>query len=90
MKQQRTQLGLAAKRRSFAEGFGLLREMALRPVSRRDAEIDLAIPTREWYRWLTVYRELGIPLAESARPRPSGIPERTLRLWRADWERLIR
>lgn len=39
---------------------------------------------------MTAGRELGIPLAESARSRPSGIPERTLRLYDQDSERLIR
>ena len=90
MRRNRAISGVHVKKRLFIEGLGLLRAMARAPVSFDDAAIELGIPRREWYRWLRVFRELGIPLAEGKRERRAGgRPERTVRLWRKDWARLI-
>ena len=69
---RRNYQGVLVKKRLFAEGFRLLRRMAQGPLSRDDAESELKIPYREWYRWLKVFREANIPLAESYRYRPLG------------------
>jgi hypothetical protein len=78
-----------AKKKLFIEGFALLRRLAEGPLSRDEAESELKIPYREWYRWLVVFKECGIPLAEDYRPGRGWKREKTVRLWRQDWLRLI-
>ncbi|MBI2997904.1 MAG: hypothetical protein HYY46_05545 [Deltaproteobacteria bacterium] len=87
---KRNYQGVLIKKRLFVEGFRLLRRMAQSPLSQADAESELKIPYREWYRWLKVLREAGIPLAEDYR-REHGrkLNEKTYRLWPEDWDRLI-
>jgi hypothetical protein len=77
------------KKRLFIEGFALLRRLAEGPLSRHEAETELRIPYREWYRWLRVFKECGIPLAEHYRMRNGRVNEKTVRLWSQDWQRLI-
>lgn len=79
----------AAKKKLFIEGFALLRRLAEGPLSRDDAESELGIPYREWYRWLRVFKECGIPLAVDYRYRKGTVNEKTVRLWPQDWARLV-
>ena len=79
-----------AKKRLFIEGFALLRHLAEGPLSRGDAESELRIPYREWYRWLRVFKDCGIPLAIDYRRRRGTTDEKTIRLWPEDWARLIK
>lgn len=88
-KRPRAIAGVHVKKRLFVEGFRLLRAMALGPLSKEDAASNLGIPRREWYRWLTVFREVGIALAVGSRRRRAGPPEKTYRLWSQDWARLV-
>ena len=67
-----------AKKKLFIEGFALLRRLAEGPLTRGETETELKIPYREWYRWLNVFRECGIPLAEDYRPRRGMINEKTI------------
>jgi len=78
-----------AKKKLFIEGFALLRRLAEGPLSRDEAESELKIPYREWYRWLVVFKECAIPLAEDYRTGRGWKSEKTVRLWRQDWLRLI-
>jgi hypothetical protein len=70
-------------------GFALLRRLAEGPLSRAEAENELKIPYREWYRWLRVFKECDIPLALDYRMRRGKVNETTVRLWREEWARLI-
>jgi hypothetical protein len=95
VKRQRTRpkrphFGLTNKKRLFVEGFVMLRRLAHGPLSRDEAAAELGIPYREWYRWLEIFKLLDIPLAEAYRKRKHLPPEKTLRLWPEDWERLIK
>ena len=81
--------GLLIKKRLFVEGFRLLQRLAQGELTRREAEHELRIPYREWYRWLKVFEECGIPLVRGRRQRKGRTAETTVRLWRTDWHRLI-
>lgn len=78
-----------AKKKLFLEGFALLRRLAEGPMSRAEAESELSIPYREWYRWLRVFKDCGIPLAVDYRRRRGMIDEKTMRLWPQAWAQLI-
>lgn len=87
---RRAYQGILIKKRLFVEGFRLLRRLAQGPLTRSEAESELTIPYREWYRWLKVLRECGIPLAEDFRRMHNRrTAEKTYRPWPEDWERLI-
>ena len=86
--------GAIIRTRLFTEGLSLLRLMAQEPVSRHDAALELKIHPRRWYRWLKTFERCQIPLAVDMRLirlRPERGPrtEKTYRLWRQDWLRLI-
>ena len=85
----RPHFGLINKKKLFVEGFVLLRRLAEGPLSRTEAESEIGIPYREWYRWLIVFKECGIPLAEDYRPRRGTTNEKTICLWPEDWARLL-
>jgi hypothetical protein len=85
----RPHFGLTNKKKLFVEGFVLLRRLAEGPLSRAEAESELGIPYREWYRWLEIFKEAGIPLAIDYRYRKGTANEKTVRLWPQDWARLI-
>ena len=78
-----------AKKKLFIEGFALLRRLAEGPLSRAEAESELRIPYREWYRWIRVFNECRIPLAIDYRMRRGKMNEKTVRLWPQDWNRLV-
>ena len=88
-KRQGARYGVKVKKKLLLKGFELLRRLAQGPLSRDDAERELGIPYRDWYRWLQIFAECEIPLAEDYRIRRGRAPERTLRLWPQDWHRLI-
>ncbi len=86
--------GAIIRTRLFIEGLMLLRLMAQRPVSRHDAELELKIHPRRWYRWLKTFERCEIPLAIDSRGIRSSAErgprtEKTYRLWPQDWRRLI-
>jgi hypothetical protein len=86
----RPHFGLKNKKKLFVEGFVLLRRLAEGPLTREEAESELGIPYREWYRWLEVFRDANIPLAydyKARRDKRHNAP--TVRLWPEDWQRLI-
>ncbi|MBI3065669.1 MAG: hypothetical protein HYY82_12145 [Deltaproteobacteria bacterium] len=87
--------GAIVRTRLFTEGLSLLRLMAQGPVSRHDAELELKIHPRRWYRWLKTFERCQIPLAIDMRvirlPAERGPrTEKTFRLWPQDWQRLIK
>lgn len=88
-KNSRPHFGLINKKRLFVEGFVLLRRLAEGPLSRDEAESELGIPYREWYRWLQIFKVCDIPLAEDYRMHKHRTPEKTIRLWPQDWQRMI-
>ena len=88
-KLKRPHFGLINKKRLLVEGFVLLRRLAQGPLSRDEAQSELGIPYREWYRWLQIFAECDIPLAINYRMRHGKANEKTIRLWREDWNRLV-
>lgn len=80
----------SSKKLMFLAGFALLRRMAQRPISREEAIREgFCLSYRDWYRWLRVFTDCEIPLAEDYLFAKGRKPEKTLRLWPEDWERLI-
>ena len=80
----------SSKKQMFLAGFALLRRMARGPISRDEAVREgVCLSYRDWYRWLRVFTDCEIPLAEDYRFAKGRQPEKTMRLWPQDWKRLI-
>lgn len=56
----RTPAGVMAKKRELVEALRLLRRLAQGPLTRAEAEAELRIPCREWYRFLVAFRLAGL------------------------------
>ena len=54
--------GVGIKKRILVEGLALIRLLRAQPTSRIDAEIELGIPCREFYRYLEALRLAAAPL----------------------------